>query len=65
MREFILGLIVGIVFAGLIFYFNFRPDKLNKEYLDQQVEDHVNAKMDSIRHLPIDSVINWIIEGSR
>ena len=69
MREFILGIITCAVIMGLLWWSDHKDSNdiyeqlINK--MDEQVDAKVHAKLDSLKRMPIDDIISWVLSPAR
>ena len=61
----IIDILAGIVIGAFIMWIimqNIDKETINEQAIKDEADRRVKAKMDSIRALPMDSVINWIMQ---
>ena len=57
-------LLAGIVIGAFIMWIvmqNIDKEQINEQAIKDEADRRVKAKMDSIRAMPLDSVISWIM----
>lgn len=58
------GILAGIVIGAFIMWIvmqNIDKETINEQAIKDEADRRVKAKMDSIRAMPLDSVISWIM----
>ena len=61
----IIDILAGIVIGAFIMWIimqNIDKETINEQAIKDEADRRVKAKMDSIRALPMDSVISWIMQ---
>ena len=60
----IIDILAGIVIGAFIMWIvmqNIDKETINEQAIKDEADRRVKAKMDSIRAMPMDSVISWIM----
>lgn len=60
----VINIIAGIVIGAFIMWIvmqNIDKETINEQAIKDEADRRVKAKMDSIRAMPLDSVISWIM----
>ena len=60
----IIDIIAGMVIGAFIMWIvmqNIDKETINEQAIKDEADRRVKAKMDSIRAMPLDSVISWIM----
>ena len=61
----IINIITGMVIGAFIMWIimiNLPKEPINEQAIRDEANKRVKAKMDSIRRMPMDSVISWIMQ---
>ena len=59
--DIIAGMVIGAFIIWLV-WMNWPKEQINEQAIKDEADRRVKAKMDSIRALPMDSVISWIMQ---
>ena len=60
----VINIIAGIVIGAFIMWIvmqNIDKETINEQAIKDEADRRVKAKLDSIRAMPLDSVISWIM----